>query len=214
MPITLDTLVTLLALFLAGVVLYLNLWRAVLCLWPPSIRIEAEVPADKMQVPAELSALEKEVLSLGFRPVGSRFEKPRFTRETISYDYACDKDGAFATLYLSRDGSPRLYFLTRTDQGAFVISANYRRPAREVPGRYFSAGLEDVSPERVYKAHLRRTASFGAPIGRLDQEGRLEAARHWFSGPGRVEVRQKNLHGLLWSLASLGMVAVAVFGKR
>lgn len=213
MPPSPETLVAFLLVGLAALVLYFNLGRALLCL-APSVRIEAEAPADKAQAPAELSPLERELRSLGFRPLGSRYEKPRLGRGTVSYDYAQEAERVFATLYLGRQGSPRLYFLSQTDQAAFVISANYRRPAREVPGRYFSAGLEGCAPERVYRAHLKRVASFGKPVGRFDQEGRVEAARAWFAGPGQLELRLGNLQGLVWSLGALGVAAAAIFGNQ
>ncbi|MFZ5470666.1 MAG: hypothetical protein ACOZIN_14635 [Myxococcota bacterium] len=210
----LDLFIGLVGLALAGFVLQKNLWRALLCVAPHSMRIEPDAPADAMRVPGELSRLEADVKALGFVPIGSRLERPRLTKELVSYDFAHVEDKVFVTLYLGRDRRPRLYFLSHTDRDAFVITANYRRPAREVPGRYFCGALEDASTERVFKAHQRRVASFGSPVGRFDQEGRLAAARAWFGGPGKVEVRLQNLHGLLWSVGTLGMVAAALFGKR
>jgi hypothetical protein len=210
----LNLIILAVALCVAGWILYANLWRAVLCLAPQSMKIEAEAPADKMKLPSELAKYQADLLALGFCAIGSRYEKPRFTHETISYDYAQEKEKAFATIYLGRDDRPRLYFLSHTDGGAFVISSNYRRPAKEIPGRYFSGALEDFATDRLFKAHLRRVASFGQPTGRFDQEGRLAAARAWFAGPGRAEVRLQNLHGLLWSVGTLGMVGAAIFGKR
>ncbi len=202
------------ALGAAGWILYANLWRAVLCLAPGSMKIEAEAPADRVKLPPELLGYHAELKALGFACIGSRYEKPRLTRETESFDYAHPEERAFATSYLGRDGRPRLYFLSQTEGGAFVLSSNYRRPAREIPGRYFSGALEGFSADRLFKAHLRRVASFGPPTGRFDQEGRLAAARAWFAGPGRADVRIQNLHGLLWSVGTLGMLGAAIFGKR
>lgn len=209
-----DTFILVGALGLGGLVLYLNLWRAVLCVAPASLLIDAEAPADGMTVPGELTALEKELLSLGFTPVGSHIEKPRLTFETVSYDFAHAAERAFATLYLSRRGEPRLYFLTQVEGGAFAITADHRRPSTERPGRYLSGWLEERSLSRLFKAHQRRAATLGAPVGRFDQAGRLEAAKSWFAGPGKREVRAQNLHGLLWSVGTLGMVGAAIFGKR
>ncbi|MHB8875713.1 MAG: hypothetical protein ACYC8T_18665 [Myxococcaceae bacterium] len=208
-----NTFIVVGALALGGLVLYLNLWRAVLCVAPASLIIDADAPADGMTVPDELSGLHKELLSLGFVPVGSHIEKPRLTFETVSYDFANPAERAFATLYLSRRGEPRLYFLTQTEGGAFAITADHRRPSTEKPGRYLSGWLEERSLGRLFKAHQRRAATLGTAAGRFDQVGRLEAAKSWFAGPGRGEVRAQNLHGLLWSVGTLGMVGAAIFGK-
>ncbi len=185
---------------------WISRWRLVLCFKPEAIRVEADAPPDQMKLPAELASLDEQVRALGFRPIGSRSEKPPLGREQVTYDYAHPEEGAFASLYYRRNRA-RLYFLTRTDKGAFVISANYRRPAREIPERYFSAGLEHVPIDRIYKAHLKRVAAFGNPVGPYDQEGRLQAAREWFEGPGRWEVRLQNLQGLLLNLGMAGTIA-------
>lgn len=209
-----ETFIMLGALGLGGLVLYLNLWRAILCVRPSSLVVDVEAPADKMKVPSELAGLAQELLDVGFEPVGSHFEKPRLTYETYSYDYAHRAEKAFATLYLSRKGEPRLYFLTQAQSGAFAITANHRRPTSELPGRYLSSWIEDRTIARVFKAHQRRAATLGPAGGQFDQAGRLEAARLWFEGPGKAEVRAQNLHGLLWSVGTLGMVGAAIFGKR
>lgn len=208
-----DLLTPLLAIGLGAGILYFNLWRAVLCLRPDSLEVEADAPPGTVKLPHELTRADGELRALGFLPVGSRYEKAPLAREVLSYDYAHPGDKAFATLHLGRDGKPRLYFLSQTDRSAFVISADYRRPAREIPGRYFSASLESFAPDRVYKAHLRRVASFGNPVGQFDQQGRLAAARAWFAGPGRSEIRLQNVHGLLWSVFSLGMVGAALLSR-
>ena len=209
-----DTFIVVGALGLAGLVLYLNLWRAVLCVRPSSLVIDVEAPPDKMEVPAELEGLAKELLECGFVPMGSHYEKPRLTHETYSYDYAHVAGKVFATVYLSRKDEPRLYFLTQAESGAFAITANHRRPARELPGQYLSGWIEDRTVARVFKAHQRWAATLGPAGGRFDQAGRLEAAKRWFEGPGKAEVRAQNLHGLLWSVGTLGMVGAAIFGKR
>lgn len=198
---------------LAGVVLYRNFWRALLCVAPSTLSVESEDPPDRIQLPVELRSIAAELMALDFAPIGSRREKPKFAPATIAYDYANAKDRVFATLNVGRDGRPRLYFLTPVANGGFVITANYRRPAREVRGRYLAGSLDDFPPERVYKAHLRRIESLPAS-GEYTQEGRLEAAKAWVAGPGRGELRQQNLAALVWTAGTLGILAAAAFGKR
>ncbi len=204
-----------LIVLLSGAIFYFFLWRAVLCVAPQSMRIEADAPGEKMSLDAHLHPLDKALRALGFTPLGSRLERPWLTAQTVNYDYAAAASRSFATLYLGRDGSARLYYLTPLQGGGFVITADHRRPAREVPGRYLSGGLEDVPPDRLLKAHLRRVETTGKPVdGPFDQDARVEAARAWFSGLGRTEVRLQNLVGLLWSVASLGMLGAAFFGRE
>ncbi len=209
----LDIAKWLVVLSLAGWALRTFLWRAVLCVAPSTLRIEPDVPAEQMQVPAELRELDRAVRALGFSPLGSRVERPRFTHETVSYDYASPQAQTFATVYLARDKSPRLYYLTPLAGGGFVITANYRRPAREIQGRYVSGGLEGFAPDRVFKAHLKRRESVGTPQGAFDAQARLAAAHAWFKGPGSAEIRLQNVHGLLFSVGTLAMVGAVYFGK-
>ncbi len=208
-----DALVPLGALGLVLVVLYKNLWRAVLCLAPDSLSFESEDPPDRMRIPHELTPMAQELARLGFSSIGSRREKPVLAPPTIFYDFANTAERVFATIFLSTRGTPHLYYLTRTRSDGFVITANYRRPSREIPGLYLAGALEDLPPERLYRAHLRRIEPLG-PVGEYTQEGRLAAARAWSSGPGRSEIRQQNLHGLVWTAGTLGILAAAIFGRR
>lgn len=203
-----------LVLAVAGYVVYANAGRALLCLAPGSFKTDADAPAGGAPLPGQLSKLAAALAALGFVPIGSRFEKAPLSRATLAYDFAHPGERAFATLFVGKRGKRCLYFLSRLEQGALVLTANYRRPAREVPGRYSCGALEDVAADRLFKAHQRRVASLGTPQGRFDQEGRLEIARAWAEGPGRAEIRLQNVHGLLWSLGSLGMVGAAIFGNR
>ncbi len=209
----LDALVPLGALALVLLVLYKNLWRAVLCIAPATLALDTEDPPDRMQVPHELKPLAGELANLGFSPIGTRREKPVLAAATIFYDFANAADKVFATLFLSTSGTPRLYYLTTTQRNGFVITANYRRPSKEIAGVYLAGALEEFPPERIYRAHLRRIERMG-PVGEYTQEGRLAAAKAWFSGPGRSEIRNQNLHGLVWTAGTLGILAAALFGRR
>jgi hypothetical protein len=195
---------------LCGVILRLNLWRALLWLSPGSLRIHAEDGPSGVKLPHPLVPVAAALEELGFVALGSRQEKPLLEKPTLSFDYVLEGEATFATLFQGSLGRPRLYFLTPLQGGGFVLTANHRRPAREVKGHYVSGGLEGLSPERLLKAHRRRVQGFEVAKGAdLSLQGRVEAARAWFAGPGRSEVRQQNVLGLLWSVGTVGMVVAA-----
>jgi hypothetical protein len=198
-----------------GVVLHFTLWRAWLFVKPQSMIIEPDEPAEKMNLPGVIEAIAEDLEKFGFKAIGTHYEKPRFTKETVSYDYANTEKKVFATIYEGRDGGARMYLLTpiKCPDGStgFVVTANYRRPAREIGRCYYSGGLEDYATERVLKAHLRRVENEKLePIGEFNAEGRITAARAWFAGFGRTEVRAQNLHGLLWSAGAVAMLVSGI----
>lgn len=195
----------------AALILRWNLWRAILWLKPDVTRVEADAPADQVQLPTGLAAAEEHLFALGFTRLGTHLEKSPLSRGRLAYDYAHAGEKAFATLFTSPRGEPRLFFLTPTANEGFVITADHRRPAHEVPGRYLSGGLDETSAERIFKAHQRRVQTVGEPQVTPTLEARVEAGKAWYRGFGQREVRQQNGLGLLWSLGSLGMVGAAFF---
>jgi hypothetical protein len=198
---------------LAVTLLALNFWRAVLYLFPARVRVEPEAPADQMNLPSELEPVAEQLRALGFLPLGSHEEKPPLRRASLSYDYAHPGERVFATLHQGSNGAPRLYFLTPLAPEGFVITAGYRRPALDIPGRYRSGSLEEASPERLFRAHLKRLEGL-SPTGDFTWEGRVEAGRSWYRGLGQKEIRRQNLPGLLWTVAALAIVASAFLGGR
>lgn len=201
-------------LVLAGVLLALNFWRALLFLLPHTVRVEPEAPADQMDLPDALAPLAAQLQALGFTPLGSHEEKPLLQKATRSYDWAHLGERVFATLHLGNGEGPRLYLLTPLASGGFVVTASYRRPALDLPG-YRSGSLEDASPERLLRAHVRRLDGW-EPAGpeAFSWEGRVQAGRAWYQGLGRKEIRRQNLQGLLWTAIALAIVASAFLGQR
>lgn len=197
----------------AAFVLRYMLWRALLVFAPASVRVEPEDPPGQARIPSPLAKIVEQLAGLGFSPIGTHSERPPLGPSTLCFDFARGSDRTFATAWVTADGPPRLYFLSVLAGGGFVITANYRRPARNLEGQYLSGGLEAVSPERVLKAHLRLLDG-RALSAELSLDARVEAARAWYSGHGRAEVRQQNFPGLLWSLGTLGMVAAAILARR
>lgn len=197
---------------LAGLlVLRVTLWRAVLFLRPQSVALEVDTPDASVMVPAKLEGHWDALKALGFTPLGSHLEHARFSPPVFLFDAVHEAHGAFASVFESRDGQPRVVLLTPID-GGFVLTANYRRPAREAKG-YSSGGIEGASVERLVKAHARRVSAQGAPQGPWTLEARVDAARRWYRGAGKAELRQQHAVGLLWTLGALGMVCAAIVGR-
>jgi len=194
----------------ALIVLRFQAWRAWLFLRPEAVRVEVETPADVTQLPGELDDASGELQKLGFTLLGAHSEKAPLAPERIFLDYVHRTEPVVASLRLGRDEQPLLELVTQSEKG-FVITANFKRIAREEAGAYLSGGLDGASFERVLKAHLRRVPEIGPvkPLTTLDQ--RVDAARAWYARSGKPELRQQHAVGLLWTLGALGMVGAASF---
>ncbi|QRN99465.1 hypothetical protein JRI60_10790 [Archangium violaceum] len=206
-----ELVLVLVALGMAVKLLLLNFWRAVLFLFPASVRVRPEAPAGQMELPAGLSPLAGQLRALGFVPLGSHVEQPRFQKGTSSYDFAHPGEHTFATLHFGPDGKPRLYLLTPLAPEGFVLTAGYRRPGFELPGRYRSGGVTEASTERLLRIHLERLQGL-VPTEDFSWEGRLMAGQAWYQGAGQREIRRQNLQGLLWTVVALAIVAGLFLG--
>lgn len=200
----------------AGWLLRKNLWRAGVWLFPTSVRVEDDAPADaKIRVPQPLTAQADTLLKLGFHFIGTHHEQPRFGAATLHFDYASAEGHAFVSLFLSEDDEPRAELLTPLEGGGFVRTANYRRTAIEEKG-YFSGYLENIPLERVLHAHQRTVGSLGTPLNKWDTEGRLAAARAWYQSPAaQRELRRQHQSGLVWTfgaMVSAGLVVATLVG--
>jgi hypothetical protein len=206
-----ELLLVLAVLGMAVKLLLLNFWRAVLFVSPSSVRVLPEAPAGQLQLPPELAPLAGQLQALGFVSLGSHVEKPRFQQGTTSYDFAHPGEHTFATLHFSPQGEPRLYLLTPLAPEGFVLTAGYRRPGFEVPGRYRSGGVPGASPERLFQAHRLRLQGF-QPSEEFTWEERLRSGQAWYRGLGQREIRRQNLQGLLWTVVALAIVAGLFLG--
>lgn len=191
--------------------LLLNFWRAVLFLFPASVHVRPEAPAERMDLPAELAPLEGQLRALGFVPLGRHVEKPRFHQGTRSYDFAHPGARTFATLHFASGGRPCLYLLTPLAPEGFVLTAGYQRPGFDLPGRYRSGGFPEASPERLLQAHQERLEGL-SPVEHFTWDARLQAGQAWYRGAGQREIRRQNLQGLLWTFVALAIVAGLFLG--
>lgn len=206
---------------LAAVLLRYTLWRAVLFARPASVRVDPDEPPrewDGQQwglLPLPLRPRAAELFALGFAPQGTHIEAAWLGPTRTCFDLVHEEAGVYASLYEGASGRARMYLLSARE-GRFVLTADYRRPAKEAPGRYLSGYLEGASAERILRAHLRRSAELAAGLAagcNSALEARVAAQRAWYAGPGRAEVRARNARGLLWTAGTLGMVAWAVLGE-
>lgn len=196
-------------LVLAIIGLRFQAWRAVLFLRPGSVRVEPETPADATQIPGELEDAVGELKKLGFVLLGAHSEKIPLLQERHYVDLVHPEHPVVASVTVGPDEQDHLTLFTESERG-FVVTANYRRAAREVPGSYLSGGLDGASPERLLKVHLRRVPEIG-PAQKVETlDSRVESARRWFSRSGKPELRQQHAVGLLWTLFALGMVGAAL----
>jgi hypothetical protein len=206
-PETVNPLVVVVAALVAVGLLRVQTWRALLCLWPQSMRVEPEEPASALTVPGVLEPAVDALTAQGFTVVGSHSESPRLGRPELFVDLAHAATGTWAQVSAphSRDErGARVTVLTRTE-GAWVLTSNFRRPARDTP-RAAIGGLEGAAPDRLVKAHTRRVAKT-SPLADVSLDARVALAREWYASVGVTEVRLQHARGLMWTLFALGLLA-------
>lgn len=195
-------------LALAAGLLFFFGWRAILCVAPQSARVEVETPADATVIPPELEDAWAEFKQLGFTLLGAHSEKFWLRAPVLFVDGVHATEPVVVSLTVGPDAHDHTTLWTMSDRG-FVITSNFKRPSREVSGRYLSGSIDGASHERLVKVHLRRVPEIGA-AQRLDTlEKRVDAARAWFQDKGKPELRQQHALGLLWSIGAVGMVCAA-----
>lgn len=181
---------------------------AVLFLFPRiRIRAEAGAPPPSSARLRAGAALE----ALGFVPLGVVEERgPLGALARDSDAYASTTRGVFADVLQEGAGSPRVQFVTPFDDGAAVLTAAFRRGA-VITDRVQAGGMPDAPLEAVLAAHekgvARLAATHGRPAVAEDVESRAAAARAWYDGEGRRELRRAHL--LAFGIAALGVVLFA-----
>jgi len=202
----------LLAVLVGLLVLRAQWWRAVLFVWPTSMKLDAEDVGAPDAVPSALEVPWQALEALGFEPLGTHSERPLGGPPALFHDLVRRADLVFASLSV-HGGQPRLTLTSWTEQG-FVVTRDFRRATRELEGRYLVGSLEGVGPQRLYRAHQRRVALLGTPKGEVTLEGRVELGRQWLLGPGKSELRLEHGLGLLWAIGGLLVVIAGVHGLR
>lgn len=183
-----------------------TLWRAILFVRPGAIHLERL----DARLPDALLRSATELMRLGFRPLGAHLEAPPLGRSARVFDFVHEGARTFASLISARP-VPRVFFFTPVEPDGFVLTSNYPRGASAKPG-YLSGSLENVPLERLFAAHRRRCEGMSTRGG-LSLDDRIAAAREWYAGRGRSEVRAQHALGFLWSVGIVLMMAAVLWGR-
>ena len=163
--------------------------------------------------PARLRAADA-LAELGFVGLGVRRERSLGGAVDRTIDcYASPTRATFADVFEDRAHAARVAFFTRFADGAAVLTADHARPS--ISTRMAQAGaLPDAAPGAVLAAHevavKRFAAAHGGPIGGDGLEARLVAARAWYRGEGRRELRHGKAPAVVVAGIALLLLASAV----
>jgi hypothetical protein len=232
LPLDSAALVPLATLAIGVVLVWANLWRALVFVWPGAISFEIDDGTPEVPVPGWLEPTHEALLALGFAPVGTFLEHRRLGPGRTTWAYVNPAQQLFSfvsdsTLVrarrslvtppaprLEREGpAARVTFVSTTGPGHYLVSSNFRRPGASEPGVHLCAGLPGVGADRLFRAHQRRVGELGAPAGDFSLEGALALWQDWHQTVGRAELRRQHGVGLLWTLGGLGMVAGPLVGR-
>ncbi len=169
--------------------------RAALFLFPSLVRSGGDAAAPPA-TPAQARAGD-ELERLGFVRLGARRESGALGGMDLGSDaWANEPEGAYADVFDHAPrggGGPWAYFLSPFADGAVVLTANHPRLARSTD-RLRTGGLPGATLEATWAAHRAAVGRFaerhGRPGARADLQARAEAARAWYRGPGRPELRR------------------------
>ncbi len=197
---------------LLGYLFWRNLPGALIFVRPGLIRCERV--GGQESVPGALRGLamqemDAELEELGFTPIGLLVEKRPLRRGRREVIYACPEARTMAVV--AEVGSEAwLHYVTRFEDGATVITADYHWPSVEEPD-YLAGGLPGAGPQEIFNTHTRRVQRFvdegRAPDERYSLEARAEACGAFYAtGPGRREVRRREIKGMMFTTAALIVV--------
>ena len=187
--------------------------RRALLFVSPSVRVSGEAGAAPRS--ARRLRLGAALEELGFRPLG--IQRARSALGAVSAEddvYADEERGAFADVVEGgRGNGPGVVFFTPFEGGAAVLTASFRRRAIATE-KVQAGGIPDAPLEGVLAAHevaVERFAQrFGRPAVTADLEARLGAARSWFRGEGRRELRRAHASAFAILLFGVALFASAV----
>ncbi|MBS2027048.1 MAG: hypothetical protein JST54_04005 [Deltaproteobacteria bacterium] len=191
-------------------ILWSSVPGALACLFPGAVRQRAE-PHDEwppQDDPEPIRTTAPALEALGFERLGVRSEKPLLGQAQYSFDYLHRAEKTYASLYLVDKRTRRLYFFTPYDGGASVLSADHKRPGADLDGYYLAGGLPNATPDQLWVAHKRQLAAMEETGRERAAKGtmadRMDAAKAWFTGVGKREVRVRHLRPAF--LALLGSI--------
>ncbi|HET9595330.1 MAG TPA: hypothetical protein VFP65_07105 [Anaeromyxobacteraceae bacterium] len=159
--------------------------------------------AARLRVAAQLE-------ELGFVALGIQRERAPLGAHRAEADvYADPSRGSFADV-AQRGAEPQVTFVSPFPDGAFVVTADHRRPSASGP-MLQAGGLPGASLEALLAAHEvaveRFAARHGTPAVATRLEARLAAARGWWAGFGRWELRRA--HAPAMAVVAFAIVLLA-----
>ncbi|HEU4382294.1 MAG TPA: hypothetical protein VFR85_02230 [Anaeromyxobacteraceae bacterium] len=190
--------------------------RAALFLAPSLVRSDGDGEAPPA-TPA-LARAGDDLERLGFVRLGARRETGALGGlNLVSDGWVNEPQGTYADVFAHAPrggGAPWAYFLSPFADGAIVLTANHPRLARSTD-RVRTGGLPGASLDATWAAHRsaveRFAARHGQPGARADLGARAQAARAWYRGPGRPEIRRLFLVNFVNALFA---VVIGAFSAR
>ena len=186
--------------------------RGALLFVVPAVRVSGEAVDSP---PSSVRARAREQLeTLGFTRLGVLHQRGPLGALTAASDtYASAAAAtAFADVTEARPG-PRVVFFTPFTGGAAVVTENARRRSISTSS-VLAGGLPDAPLSDVHAAHQVAVRRFsqrhGAPAVTPDLAGRVAAARAWYDGPGRREIRTTHAAAFGIALLAAAILASAV----
>lgn len=189
--------------------------RALLFAAPGLVRTGGD-PGSPPATPAQARAGE-ELARLGFLRLGARRERGALRGLDVDSDaWASPAEGAYADVlgHAAPGGrGPQVYFLSPFADGAMVLTANHPRLSRSSE-RLQTGALPEAPIAATWAAHRAAVARFaaghGPPAAAADLSARQEAARAWYRGPGRPELRRRFWVSFLDTLVAVLVAAVSL----
>ncbi len=191
--------------------LWRNLPRALLCLWPGLGGARALDETSPIVDPNLFDEVERVVAPLGFKRLGAHAELAPLRRPLPTYDFLLEGEPVWGSAW--RYGPDVRFALVTAFEGAgLVITADYKRPGVEQKD-YLSGGLPEASPEQLLAAHRRRIERLReagrSPVADLSLASRVRAAQEWYRGPGTKEVRLGAANAFILSLMAFVIFSAA-----
>lgn len=201
---------------LVGFLFWRNLPGALLFVRPGWIRCRVAGGVEAMGQLAGGPAMREmidAVEDLGFAPVGVLEERRPLARTRRELVYANPEARAYAVI-APVGNEAWLQFVTPFSGDATVITADFHWPSVEEPG-YLAGGLPGASPVEILNTHKRRVQRLvdegRALDGRYTLEARAESCTAYYGrGPGRREVRRREVKGLMFTTALVVVVVLTV----